>query len=69
MEQSGAEEHLPALSEAEERRDEVAQATGVLVAQFGISSSVAVEKLAAVASGSSRDVIEVAREIVENNGL
>ena len=69
MEQSWAEEHAPVLSEAEERRDEVAQATGVLVAQFEISSSAAVEKLGTVASDSGRDVFEVARAIVENKGL
>ena len=47
----------------------VAQATMMLVYQFGISPDNADAKLRAVASLSYRAVDDVARKIVENGGL
>ena len=56
-------------SGAEERRYLVAQATGVLVAQFGIAPDAAFDKLARVARDEDRTVPDVAAEIVQRNGL
>ena len=60
---------MPSQTNALERRDVVAEATGVLVAQFGIAPEAAFEKLAAVASDNDRGVVDVAREIVKIGGL
>ena len=69
MEQSGSDAHVPAQTGAQEGLDVVAQATGVLVAQFGIAPDAAFEKLAAVASDNDRRVVDMAREIVKIGGL
>ena len=66
---SGSDKQAPASSATDEPRDEVARATTILVYQFGISPDYAFEKLRAVASLSYRSVGQVARKIVENNGL
>ncbi len=69
MEQSGSEPHVPAQTNAQEERDVVAQATGVLVAQFGIAPEDAFDKLATVASDNGRRVVDLARDIVKIGGL
>jgi AmiR/NasT family two-component response regulator len=56
-------------SGAAARRDVVAQATGVLVAQFGIDPETACDKLAGVARDEDRAIHEVAAVVVEQNGL
>ena len=53
---------------AEERRYVVAQATGVLMSRFGITSDDASKRLAAIAADEGRHVGDVAREIVEQLG-
>jgi AmiR/NasT family two-component response regulator len=69
MEQSGSDAHVPAQTSAQEARDVVAQATGVLVAQFGIAPDDAFETLATVARDNDRRVVDLAREIVKIGGL
>jgi AmiR/NasT family two-component response regulator len=69
MEHSESEEHEADPSEPARWRIEVAQATGILVAQFGIDPDSAFDKLAAAAIDNQRPVVDVAREIVENLGL
>ena len=66
---SGSDKQPPASPGTDERRDEVAQATTILVYQLGISPDNAFEKLRAVANLSYRPVAQVARKIVEDGGL
>ena len=47
----------------------VHQAIGVLVAQFGLKPDDALAKLRTLADDRYRSVTQVAREIVENQGL
>lgn len=47
----------------------VAQATGVLMAQYEVSVDTAFEKLTAEAAQQGRNIIDVADEIVQNRGL
>jgi len=69
MEQSEPGDTAPDATDADDERDVVAQATGVLVAQFGISPDAAFDKLAAAANERDRGVVDVAREVVEHGGL
>jgi AmiR/NasT family two-component response regulator len=69
MEQSELGDEAPDAADADETRDVVAQATGMLAAQFGLSTEAALDKLTAEAADSGRPVIAVAREIVEQGGL
>jgi len=66
---SGSKKRTPASSSTDEEREEVAQATTILVYQLGISPDNALAKLRTVASRNYRPVAQVARKIVENNGL
>jgi AmiR/NasT family two-component response regulator len=56
-------------SGAVERRQVVAQATGVLVAQFGGDPDAAFDNLARVALEQSRAIYDVAAEIVKHDGM
>jgi len=67
--QSGSGDEAPDATTQDETRDVVAQASGFLVAQFGISPETAFDKLTAEAADSGRPVGDVAREIVRNGGL
>jgi AmiR/NasT family two-component response regulator len=69
MGQSELGDEAPDATGPDETRDVMAQATGVLVAQFGISPEAAFDKLTMEAADSGRPVSDVAREIVENGGL
>jgi len=69
MEQSELGDEAPDAAEADENRDVVAQATGMLASQFGLNTEAALGKLTAEAADSGRPVIDVAREIVEQGGL
>jgi AmiR/NasT family two-component response regulator len=69
MEQSELGDEAPDAADENETRDVVAQATGMLAAQFGLNSAAALDKLTAEAADSGRPVIDVAREIVEQGGL
>ena len=60
---------IPVPLGAAERRDVVAQATGVLVAQFGIDTEEAFARLAKVARDEDRAIHDLAADIVEHNGL
>jgi AmiR/NasT family two-component response regulator len=62
---SGSRKQTPVASE----QALVAQANTILVYQFGISPDNADAKLRAVASLTYRSVAQVARKIVESNGL
>ena len=68
MEQSGSYEQAHALSAAEERVFVVAQATGVFMEKFALSSDDAFAKLAAEATQSARSVVALAHEIVAQVG-
>ena len=65
MKQQQSYKQKPAQSAAEERRYVVAQATGVLIARFGIDSDAAYDKLALMAAEERRPVIDLAREMVK----
>jgi AmiR/NasT family two-component response regulator len=67
--QSGFGDEAPDATTPDETRDVVAQATGVLVAQFEIGPEAAFDKLTIEAADSGRPVSDVAREIVKNGGL
>jgi len=64
VEQSGSYEQARPLSTAEERVFVVAQATGVLMEKFAMTSDDAFAKLAAEAAESARSVVALAHEIV-----
>ena len=65
MELSDACVQTPAQTASQAWRYVVAQATGILMARFRISSEAAHARLADLAAEDSRPVIAVAREIVE----
>jgi len=69
MEQSVPGDEAPDATDADENRDVVAQATGILVARFGLNTEDALAKLTAEAADAGRPVVEVAHEIVGNGGL
>jgi AmiR/NasT family two-component response regulator len=69
MGQSESGDEAPDATAPDETRDVMAQATGVLVAQFEISPEAAFDKLTTEAADSGRPVSDVAREVVKNGGL
>ena len=63
-------EHRRVVSSgAAERRRVVAQATEVLVAQYGIDTEEAFDKLAAIARTEGRAIHDLAADVVEHGGL
>jgi len=68
VEQPGSYEQVRAQSAAEERVYVVAQATGILMEKFTMSSDEAFAKLAAEAAESARSVVALAHEIVGQVG-
>ena len=68
MEQPGSYEQAHALSAAEERVFVVAQATGVFMEKYALTSDAAFAKLAAEAAESGRSVVALAHEIVAQVG-
>jgi len=62
-------DEAPDAADEDEKRDVVAQATGMLAAQFGLNTEAALNKLTAEAADTGRPVIDVAREIVGQGGL
>jgi len=65
MDLSEACELTPAQTASQAWRYVVAQATGILMARFRISSDAAHARLADMAAEDSRPLVAVAREIVE----
>jgi len=65
MELSEPYELRPAQTASQAWRYVVAQATGILMARFRMSSDAALERLATMAAEDSRPIVAVAREIVE----
>jgi len=65
MELSEACVQTPAQTASQAWRYVVAQATGILMARFRISSETAHARLADMAAEASRPLVAVAREIVE----
>ena len=65
MELSEAYEQTPAQTASQAWRYVVAQATGILMARFRISSETAFARLATKAADERRPLVAVAREIVE----
>jgi AmiR/NasT family two-component response regulator len=68
VEQSGSYEQARAQSAAEERVFVVAQATGVFMEKFSMSSDEAFAKLVAEAAEGTRSVVALAHEIVGQVG-
>jgi AmiR/NasT family two-component response regulator len=69
VEQSGSYEQARALSAAEERVFVVAQATGVFMEKFALTSDDAFAQLVVAAADSNRSVVALAHEIVGQVGL
>jgi AmiR/NasT family two-component response regulator len=67
--QSELGDEAPDAADEDEKRDVVAQATGMLAAEFGLNTEAALDKLTAEAADSGRPVIDVAHDIVEQSGL
>jgi AmiR/NasT family two-component response regulator len=67
-EQPGSDKQLSSPWGTSERRV-VAQATGVLVSQFGINTEDAFEKIATIACDEELPISDVAARIVEQGGL
>lgn len=62
-------ERLSGPSDAAGRLKEIAQATGLLMGQFGLKIGDARDELETVAHEQDRAVCDVARDIVESGGL